>query len=135
MQTEGGGKMPPVADREEILHFYTGVMRGKIHSGGKAAAVVTAAESEHSSRLASKELADYVEKSSGVRPAEAVGLPPEGVPSVLIGTLGKFPGEVPEAAKKAPPASGSGSCCRLRFRRTWTRRSMYTTRCMSTMCP
>ena len=39
MQTEGGGKMPPVADREEILHFYTGVMRGKIHSGGKAAAI------------------------------------------------------------------------------------------------
>ena len=39
MQTKGGGKMPPVADREEILHFYTGVMRGKIHSGGKAAAV------------------------------------------------------------------------------------------------
>ena len=40
MQTEGGGKMPPVADREEILHFYTGVMRGKIYSGGKAAAIL-----------------------------------------------------------------------------------------------
>ena len=37
-------------------------------SGGKAAAIVIAVESEHSSRLASKELADYVEKSSGVRP-------------------------------------------------------------------
>ena len=39
MEKSGERKMPPVADREEILHFYTGVMRGKIHSGGKAAAI------------------------------------------------------------------------------------------------
>ena len=39
MEKDGERKMPPVADREEILHFYTGVMRGKIHSGGKAAAI------------------------------------------------------------------------------------------------
>ena len=70
-------------------------------SGGKAAAVVIAADSEHSSRLAAKELADYVEKASGARPEQIVGLPPEGAPSVLIGTLEKFPGEVPAAAKKA----------------------------------
>ena len=39
MEKSGERKMQPVADRAEILHFYTGVMRGKIHSGGKAAAI------------------------------------------------------------------------------------------------
>ena len=72
-------------------------------SGGKAAAIVIAADSEHSSRLASKELADYVEKSSGVRPEQLTGLTADAahVPLVLIGTLEKFPGEVPAAARKA----------------------------------
>lgn len=74
--------------------------RFEIVADGRAAAIVISDKAEPTSRLAAKELSEYVFKVSGVRP-EIIGASRSGTPRICIGTMDVFPGEVPEEARKA----------------------------------
>ena len=74
-------------------------------NGGKAAPIVIPAEAEASTELAAKELADYVEKVSGVRPALATNDYAQ-TPRVEIGTLNTMKG-LPDSLVKRFDASDS----------------------------
>lgn len=102
-----------------ILLITVEVLAFDLVKNGKAAEIVLSEKSENSSRLASKELSDYVEKMTGRKPAVREGQSSAPV-QVVIGTLATVKDLPAELMKKLGSMKSKEACAILaRGNRLW----------------